>query len=457
MCPSTEVGQEKAPLTHDSSSNSKHDNWKTLCLIRLLYCTYYMATGVIQPFLPVYYASLGFKGQIIGLLGSITPFTTFMVGPLWGVVSDKLQSPFAILYTTIFVALLGQLAVSLFDNPYYVMIQVCIQSIFGAPVKSLIDSLVLQQLSDRSEYGKMRLWSLLGTGVGCFFAGSILKENPVEQATLIQDSSSSLWAVLLRILENLTGYRLLFVAHILLHIPVFVTLRYFQLDRRAFSVQKGVSSVSKASSQSISLREAAKTVLSNSDAIVHFIAVFVMGIAGGVADNFTYVRFREIGASSLSMGFSRLCSSVCGAIMFWYSGALSKRMGSEMVMVLSLLTVASRFGLFVIMDHPVYGYFAEGLRGSTFGCFWSTSTLYASQLAPDGARSTMLLFLNGLYNGLGRSAGAVVGGRLQSSLGTAHTFMLGSIMYVVCAILFMLYHSGFRKVFRKRDETKKLQ
>jgi predicted MFS family arabinose efflux permease len=71
-----------------------------------------------------------------------------------------------------------------------------------------------------------------------------------------------------------------------------------------------------------------------------------------------------------------------------------------------------------------------------------------------------LQFLNGVYNGIGRSTGALVGGWLQAELGTVRTFMYSAILNVVLAMLLFAYTSlrevsGVAKQFQKNTEDKK--
>jgi predicted MFS family arabinose efflux permease len=90
------------------------------------------------------------------------------------------------------------------------------------------------------------------------------------------------------------------------------------------------------------------------------------------------------------------------------------------------------------------------LRGLTFGCFWSTSTVYASQIAPHEVRATMLQLLNGAYNGIGRSTGAIIGGKMQAEVGTERTFLYFAILNVILVVILVSYtklggSSGFAK------------
>ena len=88
-------------------------------LIRFLFLFYYASLGSLLPYLPVYYHSIGHGGQIIGLLGAVKPFTTFLVAPLWGVIADQSEKPFFILQVTFLVSLVGQLAVAFRADALY--------------------------------------------------------------------------------------------------------------------------------------------------------------------------------------------------------------------------------------------------------------------------------------------------------------------------------------------------
>jgi hypothetical protein len=438
MSQAQEMSSDSSQATNYKSNKIPGDHWATVVLIRILYFTYYMADAVLHPFLPEYYVSRGYGSQIVGLLGSITPFATFLAGPAWGVLTDSMQAPFAILFATISLSILIQVLVSFVSSPYLVMLLVGLKSILSAPVRSIIDSLVLQQLKDRSEFGKMRLWGLIGAGLGTIMGGYFLEGMPIEVEGAAGDGA--ILNFLYRVYNNLVGYRLLFFAHIVLHIPVFVAIRSFQQDQRENTARRAKEKAH--SAHQLSTGEVLISLLTNRDAIIFFLLVYSMGIAGGISDNFTYARFREVGASGKSMGSSRLFSSAIGAVMFWYSGPVSTFLGTESVLLFSLLTVTVRFRLYAVMDHVWYAYVGEGLRGFTFGCFWTSATLYCSDLAPEGARSTMLLLLNGAYNGIGRSTGAVLGGQMQALTGgTEAIFRYCSVASFALAAVFAAYKS----------------
>jgi MFS-type transporter involved in bile tolerance (Atg22 family) len=115
-----------------------------------------------------------------------------------------------------------------------------------------------------------------------------------------------------------------------------------------------------------------------------------MGISAAVAENFAYVRIREVGGGGKEMGLSRLISSLAGAPMFWFSGTLTELVGVDKVILLSLVTYGTRLGIYAFMTHPHHVFVAEALRGFAFGAFWSSSTFYACSIAAPGVRATMV-------------------------------------------------------------------
>ena len=140
------------------------------------------------------------------------------------------------------------------------------------------------------------------------------------------------------------------------------------------------------------------------------------------------------------MGQSRLLSSCAGAVMFWYSGCITQYLGVQNILISSMVCAGVRFSLLKRMDHSYYVYLVDFIRSTTYGAFWSSSTIYASQIGPPNLRGTILLLLNGIYNGIGRSVGAIVGGIFQAKFGSNNLFMCcARINYAFALIMGVLY------------------
>jgi len=399
--------QGKVSTTNVSSPHPKRirDNPNIPMLIRVLFLTYYASLGALMPYLPVYYHSLGHGGLIIGLLGAVKPLTTFLVAPFWGIISDQSSNKFKALYATFLVSLAGQLLVAFRTDVPFLMTMVFITAFFNAPVKSLIDSIVLDHLKDKSHYGKMRLWGQLGFGLGSSGVGILLSKSRGAVQDYGELDISEHWPTAARITAqtlyklwmNITGYRLLFFAYAALSIPCFLALKTFEeLDRAEGKIKK----IKEEKNEDKGKREDSTRTLQgfqllfkNADALLFFFLVFVVGTSSGVIENFAYVRMREVGGTGKAMGLSRLVSSAAGAPMFWFSGPLLQKLGADRVLILSLLSYVIRFLIYACMRNPYHGLPAEALRGITFAAFWSTGTIYAHRISPDGMSTTMVSFL----------------------------------------------------------------
>lgn len=455
-----------------------HTNPKLMFLIKLLFIAYYSSLGALMPYLPVYYHSLGHSGQAIGLLGAVKPLTTFLVAPLWGIISDYYQKPGFIMQLTFLSSLVLQLLLPLNDSVHYLVAMVFITAVFNAPVKSLIDSMVMDKLNkdDRGQYGRLRLYGQLGFGLGSSIVGTFITNRsfvPVAPSTsapppgmnqFIQgtmevieeigaasaateqstkkaiETLSYLLQSSIQKLSNMRGYKLAFVAYGFMSIPAFLAMKAFQRFDSGEVTPKSSGTESKIKG-SPRILQGINMLLHNADAMLFFFLVLIVGITSGIIENFAYVRLREVGGTGKEMGICRLVSSLSGAPMFWFSGPLTEKLGADRVLVLSLISYIFRFLNYAFMKNPYHALPAEALRGVAFAAFWSTGTVFAHKISPPGMSATMLLFMNAMYGGLGQSIGAIGGGKLQSKLGTVNTFIYSAAADFLFVIFVTIYLS----------------
>lgn len=398
------------PQSQETEQIPEPEDPRTMHLIRILFLSYYASLGTLMPYLPVYYHSLGHGGQIVGMLGAVKPLTTFVVAPFWGLVADQAQGPFFILKITFAVSLVGQLLVAFRNDHRYIMFMVFLTALFNAPVKSLIDGIVMDHIKDRSQYGRLRLWGQMGFGLGSSAVGVLLNKSKgidIRTTTSIPESWLDSIAKLPqgmqksihftdKFWQGITGYRLLFLTHAALSVPTWIAIRAFQqLDNEIKDADKVILKKNKKEEHKevtggARIMDGLGLLLQNADALIFFGLIFVVGVSSGIIENFAYVRIREVGGTGQDMGLSRLVSSLAGAPMFWFSGPLTEMLGADRVLVMSLLSYVVRFGIYALMRHPLHGLPAEALRGVTFAAFWSTGTVYAHRISPPGLHATMV-------------------------------------------------------------------
>lgn len=461
---------------------------RVLQSMRILYLTYYASLGALMPYLPVYFHSLGHSGSAIGILGAVKPLTTFLVAPLWGILSDRYGNRVSLLQFTFVTSLMFQLMVGWGVNLNFLIVSVFITALLNAPVKSLIDTVVMEKLTsdeDRHRFGQLRLWGQIGFGVGSSMVGSLLSMFPgddkskaeevkpptfsfttasqpevathptlekvihgietgievacetdacAEVAAVSTDKARNalfemtkdllgkkVWGIGSSGSFALKGYAWAFLMHGLLSIPTLFAIRTFRPEKEVAQASRKNNKVDEPKKKT-DIGQGLRLLAKNSDALIFFFLVFVIGTSSGCIENFAYVRVREVGGTGNQMGILRLVSSLAGAPMFWFSGPLTEYLGVDVVLVLSLLAYVARFFNYAYIHHPYHALPAEALRGITFALFWSSGSTYAHRISPPGMAATMLMLLNAMYGGLGQSLGAIIGGKLQSKLGTVGTF-----------------------------------
>jgi MFS family permease len=423
-----------------------------------IYLTYFMSLAIVGQFLSLFFQSKGFGGKTTGMLTSIAPLTSFLLTPVWGRIMNRHQNQedssstgrtvsLPLLYFTIILSVIFQTSLILVNDSTSMVVVKTLTGIFHAPVKPLLDALIMDHI-DKSVFGKVRLFGIIGTGLGSFWGGKILLYMPSPS-----DNNATFLASLF------SGYNLLFVLHALLLIPTVMGIQFLRCLQKDETPSQPVNSkeVPLPTSPSNNKQESpskslAGYILHDLDHVVFFLIIYVMGTSGGVGDAFTTLRFREAGLDTDHIGKSRVWSSLAGSIMFWYSSSLAEALGRENVLILSLVCNSVRFYLLQVMDEPLQGYISESIRGGIFGSFWSSSTIYASQIGPPTMRPTFLLVLNGIYNGISRSTGSLLGGRIQAQVGTEALFRIVAVANLAMAVAVFLYQHVFRPAMKRAKD-----
>lgn len=348
-------------------------------IIKVLLFLYYMSLGSLFPYIPMFYKAMGYDGKRVGQLGAITPAAAFVTSALWGALADKTGNLKGILLLTFMGATCVRQLQPYTSNFYMQAAIVGLAAVLNAPVRPLLDSSVMALLDDKREYGKQRLFGQVGFGVGSYMMGPLLKKSAASFQRAFQIHGLISLAVL----------------------PVMLRFRPQKQQREKPRFREGISIVAK-----------------NSQAVLFFGMVFAIGLSSGVIENFAYIRIQQVGGSGKQLGMLRAASSIAGMPMFWFSGQLTKAIGVFGVLTCSLCSYIMRLLIYAQMSSPWMAMPAEILRGTTFASMWAASTYYANHIAPAGMHSTMIAFLNAMYQGLGQSSGALVGGFLIDRLGS---------------------------------------
>ncbi len=291
-----------------SSSVSSSSSNKILVLGCIMYFTYCISISVDSQFLSLYYKSKGFGGTLRGVLYSITPLTTFLTIPIWGMLTragdkdsknDKATTrPFQILCMTLILATMGQVSLAFLDQPIYMMIVITVAGIFQSPAKPMLDGILIDHLDDKSNFGRVRFFSILGSGFGTNLGGRLLAlaQKSTEHGNEIS-GTDNLW----------TGFNILFLARLVLTVPPLICILQLQ-NVATKKVKNSTTSASKITTksspktlndkltkdgkkESISVLSVAQDVgkhcFGERNHLLFFLCIFIAGFSGGVSDVFS--------------------------------------------------------------------------------------------------------------------------------------------------------------------------
>ncbi len=303
--------------SEDISSSSSN---KVLTLGCLIYFTYSVAISVDGQFLSLYYKSKGFGGTTVGMLYSITPLTAFLTIPIWGALTrvggnennpnsstneNATTRPFQILCMNIIIATMGQISLSILNEPIYMMIAITVAGIFSSPVKPMLDGILMDHLDDSSNVGRVRFFMILGSGVGTNLGGRLLElahDNPLATG---DDNEIHKFSIFVSELSS--GFNLLFLARFILTVPTLFCIRRLQIAAAMNVKNKKISksndapkpnlniiadkSSNNANKEAISVLSVARDVVKHSfgdrNHLLFFICIYIAGFSGGVSDVFS--------------------------------------------------------------------------------------------------------------------------------------------------------------------------
>ncbi len=143
------------------------------------YLLTFFGIGSLFPLLSVYLSEVEhLKGYQIGTIMSVSPIMMIFFQPIWGIISDKTNSPVKVLSITTFLSGVFSLGYLLFSSYYLFVLVAVLVALFQSAIIPISDSLSLKYTSKvRVHYGNVRLFGSLGFGLAVFIMGRLSETN----------------------------------------------------------------------------------------------------------------------------------------------------------------------------------------------------------------------------------------------------------------------------------------
>jgi MFS family permease len=309
---------DKMNISQRSKDASLSAPNRFLILGCLIYFTYSLSIAVDSQFLSLYYKSKGFDGTTLGVLYSLTPLTTFLTVPVWGMLTrangdgnrensqneEATCRPFQIICINIVIATTSQISLAFLDEPIYMMLAIIVASMFQSPAKPMLDGIIMDHMDDRSNFGKVRFFSILGSGFGTSLGGRLL--TMVQKSTANHDENIGTGHFLDNVFKFSSGFHLLFFARFILTIPPIICIGRLQTTatmkmktgdstsqdcleetKKVMDHRTSENGKEKSASVVAVARNVAKLCFGDRNYLLFFLCVYMAGASGGVSDAFS--------------------------------------------------------------------------------------------------------------------------------------------------------------------------
>lgn len=278
--------------------------------------------------------------------------------------------------------------------------------------------------SDRTNFGRMRLWGELGNGVASSIMMSVVSRESYGfevscggmqfyHLTQSELSQTRLWVVkFLFSVHAISSF--IALACLILFVPEGSSL---PADRRAKESERPQSS--------FEWKEKLLVIITDIQILTLFSLVVVMGYTLGFIENFCYINIRQIykdhGQLEIvgrDISICRIFLSIGGILSWFFAGSWGKRFGTGLVMCAAVACLPFCFFLYAGVTAELNywtkaGFFlAESIRSGVYAALWSTATVRLNELSPPHMKSTMQSMMESTYRGFGHTSGAFFGGVL---------------------------------------------
>jgi len=411
---------------------------KEVAGVKLLQFTLHCGIIIMIQFGTVYMASLGLSLQEIAILNAVLPMISFLLMPASGALVDKLGKPK--LSTAIVLFLTASAHLSLlwvpvreasespstgarFDSTFisYSIIQGLAG--FFLPLMIMCTDQVTMAVSVRhkSEFSFQKFYGMISRSVAPLFVGVVM--DWMSQGKARADFSVAFYQ---------------FAAS---QIAVIFILGFLDIpDKKPHQKTQGASAAS---------------LFRNPAVFVFLVIMFIGGIYKSFSDSFCMLYFKELGASNSFFGLRGSVAGVSGIVFTFLAGFIIQKVGCATIFAMAMILHGVRLLVFSAFQNPYQILPIEALEGPYLVMFMVTMTTYCGQIAPASLVGSLQGMVWGLFLGLGRASGSLIGGVLISYMGNIAAFrVLGLVGISVGVVYYVLYNSWLKHVEPNNDQRK---
>jgi MFS transporter, PPP family, 3-phenylpropionic acid transporter len=293
-----------------------------------------------------FFSSVHISGGESGMIFAVGSFLAMAFQPLLGYINDKTKKSKEILIT-ITTIIFATLFLMNYINSFWGIL--ALYSLYAIAVFCEMPLMDTLSLSTYYSFGKIRLWGSVGFAVGALVSGKVIE---------VFGSSSFLY--LAAIVSIITGI-------IILKIPVEV--KNLHEDDEKVDI---------------------KRLLTNKKYIVFVIvSMLFLGTNNG-HNSYFGIYFKEIGGSMALLGTTIFLMTLAEVPFMGISTRLINKKGVEFVVILSILCLTMRWGMYFLLPKPSIITMTFFSQGASMGLFFAGANLFVRNIVEKNTLGTAI-------------------------------------------------------------------
>ncbi|GIY42514.1 hypothetical protein CEXT_395011 [Caerostris extrusa] len=289
----------------------------------------------------------------------------------------------------------------------------------------LLDVIVVDLTTEHnSDFGRQRVFSMLGTMCGPLLTGFILQITASDAAE--------------------KNYMLAYLCS-----AIFIILSALCMWKVDAKLHRPATKMWKKSLQLIKKLEV----------VLYILLLIVMGNAFCFQTAFSSWYLQDIGASDFLIGFYRGIAGLYSLPFLYTSKWWVKKIGMRNLFLLGLLAYTIFCFSFSVMDNPWYVLILQSLTIFTYHLFVVSMMQYSVKISLEGLQATVKVLSGAIHYNIGKLVSSVFGGYIMNTFGGRTAYKVLACFTLVYAVIYGSYlcicHFSKNKNSHQRGSSKR--
>lgn len=408
------------------------EKYQLIALKVVIFC-WYAASACLMPYQTIHMKMLGITVEETAIVYTVLPFAQILASPMAGFIADKIGNYKPVLCISLIGTIITSFAMMVMPSSgdpdrlqseeekvrhqtlygIYFTIRILF-AISSGTVFNMLDSTAVALAEKlKSNFGVIRFWGILGTGLFSPICGGLVDYLNVGRDEYSINYSPTFYFFNFFILLTL-------ISSLLLNIEV------------AAPPKNMLGNV--------------KKLLKSFPVWILFVIIFILGTLWGFVESYLFWYLLDLGAPKLLLGFTLTTGALISLPFLVSAEWFVKKFGYANLMIIALAFYFIRCFGYSLISSPYWCFPFEAMEVFTYHLMWVAAITYSAELAPEGLRATMIGCVGSLHYGIGRASGSMIGGTLMAVFNARLAFRYLGIVAGVSTILYTIcYYAYLRK------------